>query len=385
MQPGPHGCGGQVERRAQRAAPAPAAARPGRRAGSPPPRPVRRARAGRPRPSPGRSRRTSRARWRPARAGAAPRGCAGGRRARPHRAGPGLPSGRRRRHSGRMRSKATPAARSRAARSPWSRSPPSRPAAGRGPPPRPATAARRARRPSCRRRRPSGAEGSRRPPSVVDSSLEPARPSSLDGRPVVRTTLLNRYKRRSVKPWRRLLAEARPRGVRAGQRDADAACAASETFRCGLLTRLLHALLSSPATRISETSQVRFSTPPLAPGGSPMKIAGLRLATAGVAAAALVTMTACSSGLGGASLVQRRRRQAAAARRSRCSSANDAATVKSAQAVVGRLQEGQPRRRREDRDPARAAPRATTSSRRSCRPATCRTSSGTTPARCCRR
>ena len=30
-----------------------------------------------------------------------------------------------------------------------------------------------------------------------------------------------------------------------------------------------------------------------------MKIAGLRLATAGIAAAALVTMSACSSGLGG--------------------------------------------------------------------------------------
>ena len=43
-----------------------------------------------------------------------------------------------------------------------------------------------------------------------------------------------------------------------------------------------------------------------------MKIAGLRLATAGVAAAALVTMTACSSGLGGLQLVRggcRRRRQ----------------------------------------------------------------------------
>src|SRR3982751_1522246 len=39
--------------------------------------------------------------------------------------------------------------------------------------------------------------------------------------------------------------------------------------------------------------------PPRRSGGSLMKIAGLRLATAGVAAAALVTMSACSSGLGG--------------------------------------------------------------------------------------
>src|SRR3954465_6540261 len=38
---------------------------------------------------------------------------------------------------------------------------------------------------------------------------------------------------------------------------------------------------------------------PTPSGGSLMKIAGLRLATAGVAAAALVTMSACSSGLGG--------------------------------------------------------------------------------------
>src|SRR3982751_4860971 len=41
--------------------------------------------------------------------------------------------------------------------------------------------------------------------------------------------------------------------------------------------------------------------PPRRSGGSLMKIAGLRLATAGVAAAALVTMSACSSGLGGGS------------------------------------------------------------------------------------
>src|SRR4051794_14122410 len=41
--------------------------------------------------------------------------------------------------------------------------------------------------------------------------------------------------------------------------------------------------------------------PSLSPGGSPMKIAGLRLATAGAAVAALVTMSACSSGLGGSS------------------------------------------------------------------------------------
>src|SRR5690348_5017494 len=72
-----------------------------------------------------------------------------------------------------------------------------------------------------------------------------------------------------------------------------------------------------------------------------MKIAGLRLATAGVAAAALVTMSACSSGLGGTSSSN----TGAAAGGSKTLSLlvdNGATTVKSAQAVVDAFKKANP-------------------------------------------
>jgi len=69
-----------------------------------------------------------------------------------------------------------------------------------------------------------------------------------------------------------------------------------------------------------------------------MKIAGLRLATAGVAAAALVTMTACSSGLGGGSSSS----GAAGGGESKTLTllvGNDPTTVKAAKAVVEAFQQ----------------------------------------------
>ena len=90
-----------------------------------------------------------------------------------------------------------------------------------------------------------------------------------------------------------------------------------------------------------------------------MKIAGLRLATAGVAAAALVTMSACSSGLGGASSSG----GGAGGGGSNTLSllvGNDAATVKSAQAVVDAFKKANPGVTSRSR-PGPAAPRATTS------------------------
>ena len=72
-----------------------------------------------------------------------------------------------------------------------------------------------------------------------------------------------------------------------------------------------------------------------------MKIAGLRLATAGVAAAALVTMTACSSGLGGANASS----SAAGGGASNTLTLlvdNSDTTIKSAQAVVDAFKQANP-------------------------------------------
>src|SRR3954449_10408808 len=72
-----------------------------------------------------------------------------------------------------------------------------------------------------------------------------------------------------------------------------------------------------------------------------MKIAGLRLATVGAAAAALVTMTACSSGLGGTSTSNS---GGAAGGSSTLSLLTDnaASTLKSARAVVDAFQKANP-------------------------------------------
>ncbi len=72
-----------------------------------------------------------------------------------------------------------------------------------------------------------------------------------------------------------------------------------------------------------------------------MKIAGLRLATAGVAAAALVTMSACSSGLGGTSSSSAGAGGGGGTTLSLLVG-NDAATVKSAQAVVDAFKKANP-------------------------------------------
>jgi raffinose/stachyose/melibiose transport system substrate-binding protein len=72
-----------------------------------------------------------------------------------------------------------------------------------------------------------------------------------------------------------------------------------------------------------------------------MKIAGLRLATAGVAAAALVTMSGCSSGLGGASASSSN----AGGGGSKTLSllvGQDAATLKSTQALIDAFQKANP-------------------------------------------
>jgi len=72
-----------------------------------------------------------------------------------------------------------------------------------------------------------------------------------------------------------------------------------------------------------------------------MKIAGLRLATAGVAAAALVTMSACSSGLGGGSSSTGNAGGGGSKTLSLLVD-NGASTVKSAQAVIDAFQKANP-------------------------------------------